>query len=597
MGISILKRRVAGSDAALLREFARTQSQAAFDAIVSRHLTFVQSVCMRSLGDRQLAEDATQIVFLVLARKAATLPHGVSLSGWLFQAARLTSKDLYRRESTRRKYERAAVDEELRLSSIYPAVWLDIEPVIDDMLDRLSADDRNALLLRFYGDVDFRDIASELGISEQAARMRISRALQKIRGWLSEQGVGVSSTALLTMFSDAAARFSHTHPEIVSHVLSSSATSSTIAVSKGVVKTMWVLKIKTAAAIAVGVIVAVTAITFFHKSNGPVEDTRHTKSPYQGVVLDELGRQVTSAKITPIDCSMPNSPMISIPSMGTTVVSDETGHFRLLDGATSSPMQLAQSGARCNVLVDTKSQIAVGTLQPGTVGTIHLKRPASVAIRVVDAENRPVAGVSLRLSMLEVGGIAHEIDDLAPAWWPTTTPKTGVVEWPGLPQSSTLYVVATADGQPSSRIRIDVPAVGRAVNRTIQLHLGGYISGKVTMVDRRRSPYGFTVVALPDDPGVTRMANGGGVACDSHGRYKMGPIASGHYYMLVSAQPTYDARGVQRTETTATRLRVREGGQATANFDFATGCDATVVADREYAQKMKLQSINRSHRG
>jgi DNA-directed RNA polymerase specialized sigma24 family protein len=99
------------SDAALLRRYAETESRAAFSALVERHLGFVNAVCMRGLDNRQMAEDATQVVFIILARKARTLSSGVFLPAWLFHTARLTAHNMRRREGRRARYERQAAGE------------------------------------------------------------------------------------------------------------------------------------------------------------------------------------------------------------------------------------------------------------------------------------------------------------------------------------------------------------------------------------------------------------------------------------------------------------------------------------------------------
>lgn len=244
------------SDASLLKKYAGSGSTAAFDALVRRHFGFVSSVCLRCLGDRQLAEDATQVVFIVLSRKASSLKSREFLPAWLFQTARLTARDMRRREARRACYEGMAARETAR-ASMNAASWVDVEPVIDDLLARLKADERNALLLRFYQEEEFAAIAGSFGISEQAARMRVSRALGKLRGWLQQEGIGVTTVTLLGWLGVDTVNQLTQSPGLVSHVLNPSPTDSTLLISKGVLKTLSAMKLTAIAATAIATAVVV----------------------------------------------------------------------------------------------------------------------------------------------------------------------------------------------------------------------------------------------------------------------------------------------------------------------------------------------------
>jgi RNA polymerase sigma factor (sigma-70 family) len=273
---------VSDADAELLRQYAEQGSHAAFDALVNRHFAFVKSVCLRCLGDRELADDATQVVFLVLARKASGLRTREFLPAWLFQTARLTCKDLRKREVRRINYERQAAQERVRENAAYAASWLDVEPIIDDMLARLKADDRNALLLRFYGEEDFSVIARTMGISEQAARMRISRALNKIRGWLAQEGIGISAATLLAWMTTGTEPHLTHDADFVCHILDPSTNPHTIILSKGTLKTMGALKIKaiTAATLTVAVVATGGVMVGKFAAAGPPRARAGSGSPY-----------------------------------------------------------------------------------------------------------------------------------------------------------------------------------------------------------------------------------------------------------------------------------------------------------------------------
>src|SRR5579862_1654743 len=97
-------------DWALLRKYAADRSETAFSVLVNRHVQHVYATCRREVGDPWLAEDVTQVVFLILARKAPLMLPGTIVSRWLFKTARFASRDIARRENNRRKYEQEGLE-------------------------------------------------------------------------------------------------------------------------------------------------------------------------------------------------------------------------------------------------------------------------------------------------------------------------------------------------------------------------------------------------------------------------------------------------------------------------------------------------------
>jgi RNA polymerase sigma factor (sigma-70 family) len=186
-------------DIHLLAEYVQTRSEAAFTQIVSRHIRLVYSTAARLLaGNQTQAEDVVQIVFSDLARKAHRIPRGTVLSGWLYRHASFTSLKLLRTERRRSHREREA------WSMIAPSDendWLKIVPILDDILQKLGRNDRDALLLRFFENQDFRAIGETIGATEDAARKRVSRAVEEVRRLLLQRGVTVSTAVLGTYLS------------------------------------------------------------------------------------------------------------------------------------------------------------------------------------------------------------------------------------------------------------------------------------------------------------------------------------------------------------------------------------------------------------
>lgn len=200
--MSIIQREAEVEDQRLLRQFIEEGSQAAFTRLMERHRDLVYSTCRRELGDSGLgdsglAEDAAQVVFLILARKAGSLRREVVLSGWLFQTARFAAKDLLKRERRQGAREDKIKTEVLdRAEQEQDAAWREVSPWLHESLARLNEKDRLAILLRFFEDMSFAEVALALGQKEDAARHRVNRALEKMRRTLSVRGVVVSAAAL-----------------------------------------------------------------------------------------------------------------------------------------------------------------------------------------------------------------------------------------------------------------------------------------------------------------------------------------------------------------------------------------------------------------
>lgn len=186
-------------DAELLRRYADQGREDAFAELVRRHLNFVYSAALRQVnGDAHLAADATQLVFTDLARKAAALANHHVLAGWLFTSARYAAAKLVRGEQRRHAREQEAhLMQELTHDD--PAAQLDwtrVRPVLDDALNELAEADREAILLRFFEGRDYAAVGARLRLADNAARMRVDRALDKLRALLERRGVTSTSAAL-----------------------------------------------------------------------------------------------------------------------------------------------------------------------------------------------------------------------------------------------------------------------------------------------------------------------------------------------------------------------------------------------------------------
>jgi RNA polymerase sigma factor (sigma-70 family) len=186
------------NDNELLREYARSASEAAFAELVHRHVNMVYSTALRETdGDAPLAQDLTQLVFVELSRKAASLIRHPALAGWLYTCVRWTAANTRRAEDSRQRRQLEYQTMSQLLSSESPeSTWQQVRPVLDDTLHELGEIDRAAIVLRFFEDLSLQQVGMQLGLNENAARMRVDRALRKLHDRLLKRGITSTSSAL-----------------------------------------------------------------------------------------------------------------------------------------------------------------------------------------------------------------------------------------------------------------------------------------------------------------------------------------------------------------------------------------------------------------
>lgn len=250
------------SDIELVRAFASHNSEAAFAELVRRHINLVYSVALRFTANTMDAEDVTQAVFILLARKAAGLPARVVLTGWLYEATRFTASRFLRTQVRRRAHEQEASMQSILEDRSDDTTWRQLAPHLEAAMSRLNERDRALLALRYYENRTGAEAAALLGIREAAARKRTARALEKLREFFARRGISSTPaiiTAEISAHSVQAAPVALTKSVTATAIAKGAAASaSTLTLVKGALKTMAWTKAQTAVVAGIGVVLVGT---------------------------------------------------------------------------------------------------------------------------------------------------------------------------------------------------------------------------------------------------------------------------------------------------------------------------------------------------
>jgi RNA polymerase sigma factor (sigma-70 family) len=253
------------NDMELLRDYSRRGSEEAFAGLVRRHINLVYSAALRHVGIAAHAEEITQAVFVILARKAASLRPETILDAWLYETTRLTALSFLRGERRRQGREQEAYMQSTLPESTDVSVWNQLAPLLDEAMAQLGKKDREAVVLRFFKEKNLVEVAAAMKITEAAAQSRVHRALEKLRRYFSKRGVS-STTAII------AGAISANSVQAAPVALAKSVTavaiakgaavgSSTLTLIKGALKIMAWTKAKTAIVAGAVVILAATSTT------------------------------------------------------------------------------------------------------------------------------------------------------------------------------------------------------------------------------------------------------------------------------------------------------------------------------------------------
>ncbi|MDB6038396.1 MAG: polymerase, sigma-24 subunit, subfamily [Verrucomicrobiales bacterium] len=298
---------IEADDRKLPANFAGTEAESDFAAIVAEYTNLVYSAAMRFTGDPHDAEEITQAVFIIFSRKAATLKSGTILSGWLFQTARLTAANFLKGKIRRQIREQEACMQ----SSFNDAdnlAWEQMVPLLDEAMGLLAETDRNVVVLRFFEDKTVMEVSRRLKLTEAATYKRVNRALEKLRKIFARRGV-VLPTALisgaLSANSVQAAPVSLAAAATAATAKSALIPTTMTALVRGTLSTMTWIKLKTTLlTVAILLMLAAgTAIGFYKFGSAKKSSTSVQQAPFlivPGVSVGKVRKGMSATEVEAI---------------------------------------------------------------------------------------------------------------------------------------------------------------------------------------------------------------------------------------------------------------------------------------------------------
>ena len=304
-----------GDDMTLVREFAASRSDSAFAALVQRHIGLVHSAALRQAGDAHLAGDITQAVFIILARKAATLGPKTVLSAWLYRTTCYAAADALKARRRRQIREQEAFMQSTLNScgdasspTIDEEIWAQLAPLLDDALNQLGETARAALVLRYFENKTAWEIAMSLRMEEEAAQKRVARALEKLRAIFAKRGVTLTPTDIAGTVTANSVKAAPAGLSVVvmAAAKGTAASSSVVALTKGALKTMTWAKVKFGCGIgAAALLFSVPILVASHKG-GRIETAEYEADGKLTIQFISVSNRVTSEESETFAISVKN---------------------------------------------------------------------------------------------------------------------------------------------------------------------------------------------------------------------------------------------------------------------------------------------------
>ena len=301
------------NDMDLVREYARDHSEPAFAGLVQRHINLVYSVALRCTGNSGDAQDVTQAVFIILARKAASLRERTVLTGWLYETTRFTAARFIRTRVRRQIREQEAYMQSSLNEPDTDGVWRQLSPLLEEAMTQLGEKDRALLALRFFENKSGAETAAALGIQEWAVHKRTARAVEKLRTFFSRRGVSVSAGVLIAAISANSLQAAPAGLAVTvaaAAAKSAAVSGSTLTLVKGALKLMAWAKAKTAIVIGTAAILATGTTAIVVKEIAASGGSAAERGPVEMQTKWQAGKKYVmhSEDIQTTETKQPNQP-------------------------------------------------------------------------------------------------------------------------------------------------------------------------------------------------------------------------------------------------------------------------------------------------
>jgi RNA polymerase sigma factor (sigma-70 family) len=438
-------------DGELLRCYVQDRSETAFEELVRRHINLIYSAALRQVnGDTHLAEDVTQSVFADLARKAAKLTRHPSLTGWLYTSTRFVAANIRRTEQRRHVREQKAHTMNAILSSPgHEPDWTQVRPLLDDAMHQLDEPDREAVLLRHFKGCSYVEIGAHLGLTENTARKRVDRALEKLHDTLTRHGVSSTAMALggLLTANAVGAAPAHLAAKVARAVLTGAAAAGGL--TAFLAHLFGAAKVKLAAAAIVLATVAALMVISRHSgatapkkmaagaaaTNSAAEVFPATTAPTNAAAVVPAVPRLTNGSVLHLEIVAADSgkpiPMVAIDYRGRAngkfkgkqLTSDRFGVCDVIYPTNISELELT---TRKDDFADTRLlwRPPNGDVIP-TNYVLRVDRPMAISGRVVDADGKPVAGAKVGWNHADDSAASELPQDHEFGWIEVTTDKDG----------------------------------------------------------------------------------------------------------------------------------------------------------------------------
>ena len=486
--------RMNGSD--LLKNYRASASDDAFAELVRRYTNLVFSVARRRLNNTVLAEDATQTVFTRLAQSAPGLNTDPELVAWLHRTTVHVAIDLWRSETRRQTREQKAAMELTEADSAQ--LWQELTPHLDEALNELDDVERQAVLLRFFQSKSMREIGQSFGVSEDAAKMRVSRALERLRTQLVPRGVACSVAVLGTLVAERSVEAAPAG--LIPRLISISRPA--LPVAKGTVPISHLPIGKLQIAGVAALIVGISLLLVRSRHSTPVEIG--PDAGQQAATLNQPRSTPFFARRAASGASAPIPPTPEKIHVFLRVLAEDTGrglegaqvravyfyaggrgerHILVTDrnGVAAIPEARESGDPGMNVFVSGAGYVPVcfGFGENAPEEYVLKVEPAAIAAGVVvDEQGQPVPGVTLQASRLE------DYKDAKPnVDFQTTRVETdadGRWRYPYLPKSyAEAHFDLTCDGYAVTRVVVPM-GKPESVNATLVIKSGFAVIGRVS---------------------------------------------------------------------------------------------------------------------